>query len=173
MESMTLPSRLKPQDGSRENLDQLASALNTNGNQSIAKLRMSIKKKSRSNGNHRPGRLEVRAQSRDLRMPSQERHIDVSSPEDEDDPTTLDMEFFPPETDEPSRGRRSIKESHVFGQAMTYRAEENEDDKKVTTEDEGYERARRRAAGVPIIRKCVFLFCKYLMRIIRPASFSY
>ena len=146
LESMTLPSRLKQQHESRENLDQLASALNINGNQNIAKLRMSIDQKSELSGHYRSGRLEVHAQSNDFRMPSQDRHIDELSQEEEDDPTTLDMEFFPAET-------RSIKESHVFGQAVTYRAEENQNDKKVATEDEGYERARRRAAGLPIIQK--------------------
>jgi hypothetical protein len=153
LESMTLPSRLKLQHESRKNLDQLASSLNINGNQNIAKLRMSIDQKSELSGHHKPGRLEVHAQSRDFRMPSQDRHIDELSQEEEDDPTTLDMEFFPAETREISRGRRSIKESHVFGQAVTYRAEENQNDKKVATEDEGYQRARRRVAGLPIIQK--------------------
>jgi hypothetical protein len=152
LESMTLPSRLKLHDGSRQTLDQLVNALNINGNQNIAKLRMSIDQKTALNGNHRPGRLEVRAQSRDMRVPSQERNGESSSPEGESEVKMFDMDFFPFETGEQTRGRHSFKKSHVFGQAESYRAE----DTKSTNgneEDEGYERARRRAAGLPIIQR--------------------
>jgi hypothetical protein len=152
LESMTLPLRLKLQDGSRQTLDQLVNALNINGNQNIAKLRMSIDQKTALNGNHRAGRLEVRAQIRDMRVPSQETNGESSSPEDESEVKTFDMDFFPFETGEQPRGRHSFKNPHVFGQAESYRAE----DTKSTNgneKDEGYERARRRAAGLPIMQR--------------------
>lgn len=148
-ESMTLPSRLK---ATRESLDQLASALNINGNQNIAKLRMSIDQKVSLNGYHRSGRLEVQAESRDLRVPSQERYNHTSNVPDENDLTTFDMDFFPTETGEQIRGRRIVKKPHVFGQAENYRGVENPEDEEAN-DDEGYERARRRAAGLPVIHK--------------------
>jgi hypothetical protein len=152
MESMTLPSRLKLRDGVRETLDQLASALNVNGNQNIAKLRMSVDHKSVAvlNGHDRPGRLDVRAESRDMRIPSRERSAD------EDDVATFDMDFFPTESTEPVRGRQSIEKAHVFGQAENYRDDEDQVNDHANEEDEGHERARRRAAGLPVIQKSVY-----------------
>lgn len=149
LESMTLPSRLK---STRENLDQLASALNVNGNQNIAKLCMSIGQKAAINGHHPPERHEVRAQSRDTRLPSQERPT-FSTSSSSDDLSTPDMEFFPREAVEQTRERGSIKKTHVFGRAESYRGNENPEEDKDDEEDKGYERSRRRAAGLPIIHK--------------------
>ena len=148
---MTLPSRLK---ASRETLDQFTSAVNINGNQNIAKLRMSIDQKAALNGHDRSGRLEVRAESRDLRLPSQERSgsiIDNNS--DESDLATFDMDFFPTETGEQIRGRQNFRKPHVFGQAENYRGDENPSEEQKNEEDEGHERARRRAIGLPVIHK--------------------
>src|SRR5271170_7564088 len=96
MESMSLPSRLKARDGTHETLDRIAGALNVNGNQNIAKLRMSIDEKSvavlNGHGHDRPGRLEVRAQSRDTRIPSRERSTDAPQITAEDDVATFDMD---------------------------------------------------------------------------------
>ncbi|KAH7360542.1 tubulin domain-containing protein [Rhexocercosporidium sp. MPI-PUGE-AT-0058] len=152
-ETMTLPSRLRIQNVGRKSLDELVNVLNVNGNQNIAKLRMSIDQKSVPNGNNL-ARLEVRGQSRDTRLPSQERRIeDIPSPEDKE-LKTLDMDFFPTETGEQSRGRRAVKEPHVFGQAETYRADDQkENEVEEADEEAGHERARRRAAGFPIIQK--------------------
>lgn len=149
LESMTLPSRLKAQ---RETLDHLASALNVNGNQNIAKLRMSIDQTTALNGhNDRPARLAVSAQSRDTRMPSQDR-LAVGSTPDEEELTNYDMDFFPTEVEQ-TRGRHNTKKPHVFGQAEAYRGKENPDQEDTNEEDQGHERARRRAAGLPIIHK--------------------
>lgn len=157
MESMTLPSRLKVRDGTRETLDQIASALNVNGNQNIAKLRMSVDQKSvamlNGHGNDRPGRLEVRAQSRDMRVPSTERSTDAPQITSEHDIATFDMDFFPAEATEQPRGRRSFKKPHVFGQAENYRDVEDQKNDEANEEDEGQDRAHRRAAGLPIIQK--------------------
>jgi hypothetical protein len=168
-ESMTLPSRLKARDGTRETLDHIANALNINGNQNIAKLRMSIDRKAVLNGHDRPGRLEVRAQSRDMRIPSRERSTDVPHiiGTDENDVATFDMDFFPTEATEQVRGRQSIKKAHLFGQAENYRGDEYQGSKQANEEEEGHERARRRAAGLPIIQKSVHLLpftCFHLSR---------
>jgi hypothetical protein len=116
---------------------------------------MSIDQKAALNGHSdrlgRPERLEVRAQSRDTRMPSRER-LAVEAPSEEDLPT-FDMDFFPTEAAEPTRGRRTAKKVHTFGQAETYRSDEDHEVEQANDEDEGYERARRRAAGLPVIHK--------------------
>lgn len=151
LESMTLPSRLKVQ---RETLDQLASALNVNGNQNIAKLRMSIDQTASLNGHHRPGRLEVRTESRDARVPSQGPGDSGNPILGEEDLSIFDMDFFPSESVDYSRRQsRSVKIPHVFGQAETYRGEMKTGDEETNEEDEGPERARRRAAGLPVIHK--------------------
>ena len=150
LESMTLPSRLKQHDGSRVTMDHLINALNVNGNQNIAKLRMSIDQEKAPNGRHVPGGPET--QTTDSRVPSHERTTDFSETTEDNEPDTFDMEFFPTEAGEQRGGRPSHKKLHVFGQAESHRSEgevamvEQED-------DDGYNRARRRAAGLPIIHK--------------------
>ena len=171
MESMTLSSRLKARNGTHEALDQIASVLSVNGNQNIAKLRMSVDQKSvavlNGQGHDQPGRLEVRAQSRDMRIPSRERSTDAPHITDEDDVATFDMDFFPMEAIEQVRGRQSVKKAHVFGQVENYRGEEDQKSEKANEEEEGRERARRRTAGLPVIQKSVQIFSSVL---ICPAS---
>lgn len=167
VESMTLPSRLKARDGTRETLDQIASALNVNGNQNIAKLRMSVAQKSAAvlngQGNDWPGRLEVGPQSRDTRIPPREGLTDAPQITDEDGVATFDMDFFFTEETEQvqSRQRQNMKKVHVFGQAENYRDEE--DGTRAQTndaKDDGREKARRRAAGLPVIQKSVQVFLR-------------
>lgn len=155
LETMSLPSRLKLRNGIRESLDQLINVLNVNGNQNIAKLRMSIEQETAPNGHHRPARLEVRAQSRDIRLPSQERRAEEPDSQDESKVKTFDMDFFPAEASDQSRVRRAIKEAHVFGQAETYRSDTQKQEDDHNSEEAGHERARRRAAGLPIIQRLV------------------
>ncbi|PVH86802.1 tubulin nucleotide-binding domain-like protein [Cadophora sp. DSE1049] len=154
-ETMTLPSRLRLGNGSRGSLDELVNVLNVNGNQNIVRFRMSIDQKDAPNGYHRPARLEVRAQSGDTRMPSQERRsVEQCFPQEIQKLKIFDMDFFPAEASEQSRGRRAVKEPHVFGQAETFRADDQkENEVEETDEEAGHERARRRAAGLPIIQK--------------------
>lgn len=157
-ESMTLPSRLKLQDGGRETIDQLTSALNINGNQNIAKLRMSIDQPQVINGRHEPGRLNPHSREGDMRAPLQERRVTGAvTAGHEYELRTLDMDLFPSETGEQVRGCRTTKRPHVFGQAEYHRSDEKgvaDDANEMHWEmGEGYERARRRAAGLPIIQK--------------------
>lgn len=154
-ETMTLPSRLRVQDGNRASMDQLVNVLNVNGNQNIAKLRMSIDQDSVPNGSHRKSRPDVRAQSRDSRLPSQERRATGEPSLQEDQEVgTFDIDFSPAEAEEQSRGRRIAKEPHIFGQAEAYRADDQKEKEPGDNEEEaGHERARRRAAGLPIIQK--------------------
>ena len=136
-------------------MDQLISALNINGNQNIAKLRMSVDQTAAPNGHHRPGRLDAPAESRDPRLRSQDRSDHKPPADGESALTTFDMDFFPVETGEQTRRRSSNKEPHVFGQAEGYRVPELPGSQEVNEEDEGYDRARRRAAGLPLIQRLV------------------
>jgi hypothetical protein len=153
LESMTLPSRLKAQSMSLQTLDQLEHALNINGRQNIAKLRMGIEQKSELDSHQPPGRLAVRAQSRDTRLPSQERSSDESRAADEEGLTVFDVDFFPADEPQQSHGRGSSRKTHVFGQAENYRGDEDSKDEGAGGEDEGYKRACQRAAGLPLIHK--------------------
>ncbi|KAI9740667.1 MAG: mtDNA inheritance, partitioning of the mitochondrial organelle [Claussenomyces sp. TS43310] len=147
-ESMTLASRLKTRNGLRNSLDEIAGSLNVNGNQNIAKLQMSIDLQGeplQSKGGH----PAIADESKDPRAPSQDGRSIVVKPATEDD-VSLDMDFFP--SDEPiaGPGRHPMKSTHVFGQTKALRgtnepAVEDEDD------FDGRERAKRRAAGLPII----------------------
>jgi hypothetical protein len=155
LESMSLPSRLKMTNGSRQTMDRLISALNINGNQNIAKLRMSVDQTTAPNGHYRSGRLDAPAESRDPRLRSQDRSDHKPPADGESALTTFDMDFFPVETGEQTRRRSSNKEPHVFGQAEGYRVPELPGSQEVNAEDEGYDRARRRAAGLPLIQRLV------------------
>jgi hypothetical protein len=164
-ESMSLPSRLKTKYGSRHTIDRLISALNINGNQNIAKLRMSVDQKTAPNGYQGPGRLAAPTESRNSRGPYQETSVRGSQVDGNSDLTTFDMDFFPAETGEQISRRQRNKEPHIFGQVEGYRVKEVTDSEETSGEDEGYERARRRAAGLPFIQKLVRIFpsCSKIM----------
>ncbi|KAE9379258.1 tubulin nucleotide-binding domain-like protein [Stipitochalara longipes BDJ] len=176
LESMSLPSRLKIQNGRRQTMDGLISALNINGNQNIAKLRMSVDQSTALNGQYKPGGLAAPAESRDLRIPSQDRGVSSSHGDEKLDLITLDMDFFPAEVGEQTSRQQSNKEPHVFGQAEAFRVREAIGPQETNGEDEGYERARRRAAGLPLIHKTttplLFPLLDSFPHIFAPASMS-
>jgi hypothetical protein len=156
IESMTLPARLRVQNGQRQTLDEIAGSLNVNGNQRIAKLQMSIGPEVEShsqNGDLRPGRLEFVAQSRDSRMPSHNGRA-TDSEADIENAINLDMDFFPFEEPDRIRGRRPVKKIHLFGQAENYRGEDESPGNGMDEDQfDGQERSKRRAAGLPILHK--------------------
>src|SRR5258708_7067804 len=84
LESITLPSRLKPQNMSLQTLDEFANTLNINGRQNIAKLRMGLDRNSYPNGHEQSGRFDIQAQKKDTRLPSLETPLDESRIADED-----------------------------------------------------------------------------------------
>jgi hypothetical protein len=163
-ESMSLPSRLKTKYGSSHTVDRLISALNINGNQNIAKLRMSVNQKTAPNGYQGPGRLAAPTESRNSRVAYQDRSV-RSQADGDSDLTTFDMDFFPAEAGEQTSRRQHNKEPHIFGQVESHRVKEVTDSEEAIGEDEGYERARRRAAGLPFIQKlvCIFPSCSKIM----------
>lgn len=114
---------------------------------------MSIEQKPETNGHRQSRTLGNRAQSRDTRLSSQERGSSEYQALNEEDPAVLDMDFFPGDDLQQSRGYRSSKKPHVFGQAENYRGAEDAKDEAVESEDDGHIRARQRAASLPLIYK--------------------
>lgn len=149
---MTLPSRLKARSRTLQRLDQFENALNINGSQNIAKLRMSIKHKLVANDRDQSTGQGIRAESGDTRLPSQQRTSFESRSADED-LTVLDMDFFSADEPQQSRARGAFKKTHVFGQAENYRGDEHPKDQAAEDEDEGYIRARQRATGLTLVHK--------------------
>lgn len=152
MESMALSSRLKLHNSNRTTLDQLANSINVNGNQTIAKLGMSIDHKNATNGEHAPVPPLGQVAGADLRIPSRQNQDADSNIKEMDDSKKVDMDFFPIETGQEPRERRN-KRFHVFGQTEILRTAENVKQLDSSGEDEGFERARRRAAGLSILQK--------------------
>jgi len=151
LESMTLPSRLKVRNGNRVTMDHLISALNINGNQNIAKLRMSIDQQQ-PDDDRTPGMAASQSRNTDVRIPSHERSNHGNAARTEVELSTFDVDFFPTEAGEQNGGRRHYEKLHVFGQAENHRSEDETTGISVD-EGEGFERARRRAAGLPIVQK--------------------
>ncbi len=155
---MTLPSRLRAQNGLWQSLDEIAGALNVNGNQNIAKFQMSICLESTSqlqvNGGDRTGRLEVRGQSRDPRVPSQNGLGGDLGIVDET-PAALDMDLSSSDRPNQARDRRMNKKIHVFGEVENFRGDTDLSGINIDDENglDGRKRARRRAAGLTIVHK--------------------
>ncbi|KAH8663517.1 tubulin domain-containing protein [Tricladium varicosporioides] len=150
MESVSLPSRLKMQSSSRETFGTLANCLNVNGNQTIAKLRMSIDQKLETNRDHKD---DADGAAGDSRMPLHKGGAELFDVSEQNEVSTLDMDFFPTETGEQSHRRPITKTPHVFGQTENFRADKHEEGQDNVQSYDGYERARRRAAGLPILQR--------------------
>ncbi|KAG9233992.1 tubulin domain-containing protein [Amylocarpus encephaloides] len=150
VESATLPSRLRSSNPCHENFSLLANSLNINGNQSIAKLQMSIDQGSViTNGHEDPANMNGATESCDSRV--NPRNYEALSVNEGDQPRKLDINLFPSESGD-SRVTRRYKKSHVFGEAEVARTAKHPQQLSATSGVDGYERARRRAAGLPIMQ---------------------
>ena len=148
LETMTLPSRLRGGNGQRETLHLLASAINVNGNQNIAKLQMSIINKTESKQTNRTSHT---AEQQDNRMRESNGHY---AGDHFGDLEPFDMSFFP-SSDLPTgvRGPKPTKEAHIFGEVESSRGSDLSEGDDARHDFDGQERARRRAAGLAIIHK--------------------
>lgn len=150
LESMTLSSRLKTRNGSQ--LDEMTSFLNVNGNQNIAKFRMSIDAESKTpaddgEGSGIPG---TGAQPKDIRVPLSNGH---AANDVEERLADFDIDFFPALDIEQITRSRSSKKTHVFGQVESYRGSEIPARTKIDGDEEILRRARLRAAGRPLVHE--------------------
>ncbi|OBT40986.1 hypothetical protein VE00_08236 [Pseudogymnoascus sp. WSF 3629] len=150
VETMTLPSRLHARAGTRSSLADTGAALNVNGTQNIARLQMSIGEDPVANGESH-GREDAR-EGGDRRLAT---HGGRLNEEDEDEGLAeLDMDFFP--VDAPAmngRGRRADRRLHTFGRVESSRSDQETGDDNDGDDLDGRDRARRRAAGLPIMHK--------------------
>lgn len=116
LESMTLPSRLRPGGGTRGRLDDMAAALNVNGNQRIANVQMSITDPFESDRPRPAG-----GKAHDSRL----RGSNTDGPLHEDQflagDASLDMDFYCGEVQAQAtstnafRARQPPRRHHVFG----------------------------------------------------------
>lgn len=157
LESMTLPSRLRPDGGKRGRLDDMEAALNVNGNQRIANLQMSItdpsvlKHQQLAGGNAYDDRM--RGSNTDRQLKEDQFLASYAS---------LDMNFFCGEAQATSsNGLRApqTKRNQVFGLVESVRGNVgNTGDTGRDQEDEvGESRKRRRFAALPLIEKSVLV----------------
>jgi hypothetical protein len=149
VETMTLPTRLRRLEHGGQSMDELGAALNVNGSQNIARLQMSIEKGQKDDADGTPQTVHTISAFRDERI----RHDNQGGTDGS--VTSFDLDFFPTEDALPllSRGQnRSPKTAHTFGQVESSRGYKDtaspEDD-----DFDGMQRAKRRAAGLPIIHK--------------------
>lgn len=154
VESVTLPSRLKERNGSRQTLEQLEYLINTNGHQNIAKLRMSINHDELSNGSLNDSalhKIETSGQSQDRRLPlyytsRQERATEMKS-----DVQIFDVDMHPAKIEEQTTSSPA-KKTHVFSQYESHRVNSITQDIELNQKLSS-ERVRSLAAGLPFVTK--------------------
>lgn len=147
---MTLPSRLHSRAGTRASLADTGAALNVNGTQNIARLQMSIGEDPVPNGESHDATRETG----DSRLAT---HGGRLSEEDEEGGLAeLDMDFFPVDALAMNgRGRRADRRLHTFGRVESSRSDQETGGNNDGDDLDGRDRARRRAAGLPIMHKFV------------------
>ena len=151
LESITLPSRLRPDGGKRGLLDDMEAALNVNGNQRIGKVQMSLPDPLVPKGQQR-----VAGETEDDRT----RGPNTQGLFHEDaflaSAASLDMDFFYGAAPT-SRGfhAHSEKKDHVFGQVEIMRGNTGPTHEQDDGHADGNTRKRRRYASLPILEKLV------------------
>lgn len=155
LESITLPSRLRPSESKRGLLDDMEAALNVNGNQRIASVRCSI-----------PDATTSDSQNANLSQADRDRRVPGSNTSDElhggdsvrQTNARFDMELSCGEAKPSGSGRVHDRATeHIFGSVECFRDQKESLRETNGVEDEGISRKRRRLAGVPIIERSVFL----------------
>ncbi|KAL8729096.1 MAG: hypothetical protein Q9181_005116 [Wetmoreana brouardii] len=151
VESMTLPTRQRPDRVKRGLLSDLETALNANGNRRIAELQSSVVEEStqRRNGDTGPN------VAGDCRLPDSDEQEVVYEDEVEKANSKLDMSFSTSQSSPTALSLRQWeKANHVFAKVEAVRglpltAQEAEE------EEEASSRKRRRLASLPTVEKHV------------------
>ena len=150
VESMTLPSRLRPQNGHRGSLSDIAEALNLNGNQRIANLQCSLSDASS---------LEVtRDKNREVVNGAATSSLNAKDLVFEDElqetNSRLDMDFSNVEADISGISIRQWERSNRhFGIAHTFRGPYPSDADTDDRDELSFVRKRRRLALLPLVEK--------------------
>lgn len=152
LESMTLPSRLRPGGGQRGRLDDMEATLNVNGSQRIADIQMSITDPSVPEHKQLAG-----MKAHDGRMRGSNTDGQLSEDQMLADDASLDMDFFCGEGQAMKTNTFHVqrkKKHQVFGQVESVRGNAGRDAGE--EEDEvGHTKKRRRFAALPLGEKSV------------------
>lgn len=148
IESVTIPSRLRGLAGNRGAFQNLESALNSNGNQKIAKLQFGVVAPSSLN------LQSARTVRKDARIPEQDLADTRGDGVHEANAClkTQDIEFLP--GTQQSRNRQVRRAEHTFGQTEVLRG--NWPPQALGLEEvDDSARVRRRFAGLPSVERSV------------------
>lgn len=155
LESMTLPSRLRPGGGKRGRLDDMEAALNVNGSQRIANVQMSITDPSAPKH-----KQLVDGRTHDGRMRGSNTNGQLNEDQFLARDASLDMDFFCGEAPATSTNVRAQKPERVqvFGHVESVRGNlgntgDTGRDQDEEEDEVGYTRKRRRLAALPLIEK--------------------
>ena len=145
-ETMTLPSRLRP-DGQRPRLlDDIEAALNVNGNQHIAQLQCSAL------GPDSADSVAKAPQERDTRMRSDSDYPLLEEDEEQNANADLDIDLSASQASSSKPGSHS-DHIHVFGGFECLRGKLDSHDEDSDGDEVAYSKKRRRFAGMPIIER--------------------
>ena len=151
LESMTLPSRLRPEQQRRGLLGDIEAALNVNGNQRIAQLQCTIldpdTELPRSVNGYR---------SHDDRAPSNSVHAMTGEGDVEMITSRLDMNLSTGNPKSSSYASQHDTSDHIFGAVENIRGtRQGADDQELDDDEITYARKRRRLAGWSVVERFV------------------
>lgn len=158
LESMTLPSRLRPHQSKRGLLGDIESTLNVNGNQRIASLQCSLLDHTSSHGTDA---ASIQG-SNDQRVPGSNTRNLLSEDDIQEANANFDMDLSSGEI--LSSANTSVYDrakEHTFARAETIRDTARQET-EADGEENGLARKRRRLAGAPIVERSV----KYFMIVV-------
>ena len=151
LESMTLPSRLRPDKQRRGLLGDIEAALNVNGNQRIAQLQCAILDPE----TELPRSVNGYA-IRDDRAPSNTIHAMIKEDDVEITTSHLDMNLSTGYPGLSSYASKHDASDHTFGAVENMRGKLHEAQDQELDEDEiSYARKRRRLAGLSVVERFV------------------
>lgn len=152
LESITLPSRLRADQGTRGMLDEMAALLNVNGNQRIATLECSILKAAYLNDD-----ATLSAANIDQRVPGGNTSVELHGEDGiQEANVPFDMALSWGEARTSAHGTIQHRaREHVFSRLECLRNQNEEVLEISNGEEDEMSRKRRRLAGVPITRRFV------------------
>lgn len=146
LETATMPSRLRGLNGMRERLGGMEAIINTNGNQNIANLALSVTGSDSLDEEQPRNGSEVK----DQRLPRRRstNHNDLAGSLGVSSQTADDEIHFSPE--QVVTRKQGLKAAHVFGATIMTRGGTDPSETEVR---DGKEQKRNRAAGLPVIQR--------------------
>ncbi|KAI9855789.1 MAG: mtDNA inheritance, partitioning of the mitochondrial organelle [Vezdaea acicularis] len=146
LETATMPSRLRGLNGMRERLGGMEAIINTNGNQNIANLALSVTGSDSLDEEQPRNGSKVK----DQRLPRRRstNHNDLAGSLGVSSQTADDEIHFSPE--QVVTRKQGLKAAHVFGATIMTRGGIDPSETEVR---DGKEQKRNRAAGLPVIQR--------------------